>query len=385
MTQRSRVTGGLVALAVSAQLGAFAGRVSAQAAAVPESPEAKAVIAEFRIEEGKTPVRQFPRWRAPKKILLSGTYTPAQLSEVKGLAPGAEFAVAPRDRAAMMAAIADADAFMGMCNNAELIAAGKELRWVKNGSACVEDCVTNPAFRGGKVLLTNQQHPDAPVIAEHVIALMLAVQRNLPGFVRAQEQGHWIAKSGSGQPITHVKGRTMLVVGLGGIGTDVAERAHGLGMKIVATRNTGHEGPSYISYVGLSSEMSKLAPDADVVVNCTPLTPETTSIFDAKFFAAMKKGAMFINVGRGKSVVTNDLVEALKSGQVGSAALDVTDPEPLPDGHPLWTFPNVLITPHAANLSDLKGENQWVIMKENIRRYAAGEKMLSVVNPKLRY
>ncbi|MFI5284154.1 MAG: hypothetical protein ACHQ0J_13640 [Candidatus Dormibacterales bacterium] len=88
MTQRSRVTGELVALAVSAQLGAFAGRVSAQAAAVPESPEAKVVIAELRIEEGKTPVRQFPRWRAPKKILLSGTYTPAQLSKVKVLAPG---------------------------------------------------------------------------------------------------------------------------------------------------------------------------------------------------------------------------------------------------------------------------------------------------------
>ncbi len=132
--------------------------------------------------------------------------------------------------------------------------------------------------------------------------------------------------------------------------------------------------------MGLSDEAVTLAAGADVVVNATPLTPETTGIFDAAFFEAMKPTAYFINIGRGKSVVTDDLMTALESGQIAGAGLDVTDPEPLPAGHPLWEAPNVLITPHVSAGSDLARQRLFTLWKENLRRYVAGERMLSVVD-----
>jgi phosphoglycerate dehydrogenase-like enzyme len=177
-----------------------------------------------------------------------------------------------------------------------------------------------------------------------------------------------------------VDGKTMLVVGLGGIGSEVAKRAHALGMKVIATRNSGRTGPEYVSYVGLPDELLKLAAQADFVVNTAPLTPQTKGVFDAAFFAQMKPTAYFINIARGGSVVTSALVDALNSKKIAGAGLDVTDPEPLPDGHPLWKAPNVIITPHVANDSDIGFDAQVQVVKENLRRYAAGEKMLSVVD-----
>jgi phosphoglycerate dehydrogenase-like enzyme len=117
-----------------------------------------------------------------------------------------------------------------------------------------------------------------------------------------------------------------------------------------------------------------------VVVNTTPLTPETTGLFDAEFFAAMKPTAYFMNVGRGKSVVTADLLAALESGGIAGAGLDVTDPEPLPSGHPLWRLTNVIITPHMSGMSDRRRDRLWILIEENLRRYVAGERMLSVVD-----
>jgi phosphoglycerate dehydrogenase-like enzyme len=177
-----------------------------------------------------------------------------------------------------------------------------------------------------------------------------------------------------------IEGKTLLVVGLGGIGTEVAKRAHALGMNVVATRASGRDGPDFVSYVGLPAELRQLAGKSDFIVNTVPLTAQTTAMFDAKFFAAARKGAYFFNVGRGASVVQDDLVAALRSGQIAGAGLDVTDPEPLPADHPLWTFRNVIITPHVATASDLGPGSRIAIARENLRRYAAGEPLLSVVD-----
>jgi phosphoglycerate dehydrogenase-like enzyme len=124
----------------------------------------------------------------------------------------------------------------------------------------------------------------------------------------------------------------------------------------------------------------KLAGQADVVVNTTPLTAATTGLFDAKFFASMKPTAYFINVARGGAVVTGDLVAALNEGRIGGAGLDVTDPEPLPPEHPLWKAKNVIITPHVSSGSDMRPEQRMTFIRENMRRYVAGEKMLSEVD-----
>jgi phosphoglycerate dehydrogenase-like enzyme len=151
-------------------------------------------------------------------------------------------------------------------------------------------------------------------------------------------------------------------------------------MRVIATRASGRAGPDYVSYVGLPDELLKLAAEADFVVNTAPLTAATTGMFDAKFFAAVKPGAFFVNVGRGRSVVQTDLIAALRSGRLGGAGLDVTDPEPLPADSPLWQLPNVIITPHVSASSDLGAEARFAIAIENLRRYVAGERMLSVVD-----
>jgi phosphoglycerate dehydrogenase-like enzyme len=178
-----------------------------------------------------------------------------------------------------------------------------------------------------------------------------------------------------------IAGKTALVVGLGGIGTEFARRAHALGMKVTATRNSGRGGPEFVSYVGRPDELLTLAKDADVIFNAVPLTPATTDLFDARFFAVLKPTAYVLNVGRGKSIVTSALIEALASGKLAGAGLDVTEPEPLPPDHPLWKAPNVIITPHVSARSDVPSEKAWAVVYENIRRYAAGERLLSVVDP----
>jgi phosphoglycerate dehydrogenase-like enzyme len=217
-------------------------------------------------------------------------------------------------------------------------------------------------------------------ISEHAIALTLALARGLPRFGRYQHAGRWRGGDAERAGMREVGGHTMLVVGLGGIGTEIARRAHALGMRVIATRNSGRGGPEFVAKVGLAGDLLEFAREADVVVNATPLTPETTGLFDAAFFAAMKPHGYFINVARGRSVVTADLVAALRSGRLAGAGLDVTDPEPLPAGHPLWSMPNVAITPHVAPSSDAQADRNWTLVAENVRRYAAGEPLLNVVD-----
>jgi phosphoglycerate dehydrogenase-like enzyme len=151
-------------------------------------------------------------------------------------------------------------------------------------------------------------------------------------------------------------------------------------MRVIATRGSRREGPDYVDYVGLGEETLDLARQADVVINTAPLTDRTRGMFDAAFFSAMKPTAYFISVGRGQSTVTDDLVAALESGQVAGAGLDVTDPEPLPEGHPLWRMPRVIITPHTAGRSDRSRDRLYLLVQENLRRYVAGEPLISVVD-----
>jgi phosphoglycerate dehydrogenase-like enzyme len=224
------------------------------------------------------------------------------------------------------------------------------------------------------------QRVAGPVMAEHVMALMLAFSRNLQFYIPEQRAGRWTPDVPPPARSKTLHGKTVLVAGLGGIGTEVARRAHALGMRVTATRASGRDGPDFVSYVGLPDELHELAAEADFIVNTTPLTAATTGLFDAGFFAAAKPGAYFINVGRGGSVGETDLVAALRSGRLAGAGLDVTEPEPLPASSPLWKMQNVIITPHVSSDSDIGIEARIVVIAENLRRYVAGERMLSVVD-----
>ncbi len=371
----SRPAVGLLAVLLSLPAGQAWAAPSAAAPSPAATPAAAAELIEsLGLRVAPTPVRERKGWRPPRVILVS-RYERDLVPQLQQVAPQAKIIVidtaTPRD-------IAAADATIGVCS-AEVLQAARHLEWIQWPAAGVERCVGQPLLRERSPLLTNLQRTMGPSIAEHVIAMMLALSRHFDEFYRQQEQSHWESDD-SAPELQDVDGKTVLVAGLGGIGTEVARRAHALGMRVVATRASGREGPDFVSYVGLPDELPKLAKDADFVVNCLPLTPETTGIFNKDFFAAMKHSAYFISIGRGKSTVTADLTAALTQGTIAGAGLDVVDPEPLPADNPLWHAPHLILTPHISANTAVSREARDAVIAENLRRYVAGEPMLSVVD-----
>lgn len=338
------------------------------------------LIEEYDLEVADTPVRERPGWRKPQRILVA-YQGPETLSWMGEAVPEVELVGVGGEREALEK-LEGADGVIGLCTS-RLLEAGEDIRWIQLYSAGVENCIGLGAFAERKPLLTNMQRIAAPVIAEHVIAMMMALSRNLEAFVGFQDNGQWRRDATADMRV--IKGKTMLVAGLGGIGTETARRAHALGMTVTATRASSREGPDFVSRVGLPGELTELAAEADVVVNALPLTDETRDLFDAGLFGTMKSSALFINVGRGGTVVTDDLVAALNGGEIAGAGLDVTDPEPLPSDHPLWQAPDTIITPHVATRSDIDNEAARKVVRENLRRYVNGEPMLSVVDPERGY
>jgi phosphoglycerate dehydrogenase-like enzyme len=156
-------------------------------------------------------------------------------------------------------------------------------------------------------------------------------------------------------------------------------------MRVIATRRGDDPAPAFVSRVGHAGDLMGMLPEADVVAICVPLTAETQGMFNAKAFAAMKPGAYLINIARGKVVDLAALVSALESKRLAGACLDVTDPEPLPAESPLWRFANVVITPHMSAESELTHDRAWLLLKENVRRFGAGEPLLNVVDLKAGY
>jgi phosphoglycerate dehydrogenase-like enzyme len=338
------------------------------------------LIEQTGIEVGDVAMRDMPGWREPRKIVMPDYDLSAQ--ELEALLPGVEVVIA-RSEAEILANIKGADAIIGSCNR-HLIDAAEDAIWVQVGSAGVDRCVGAERIANGSAVLTNMQKMSSPVIGEHVIALTLSLARNIPQFAKNMSGGKWHRRSDVANGMMSVAGKTMLVIGLGGIGTEAARRAAALDMRVIGTRRSSREGPDFVAYVGLSDELFELAAEADFIVNALPLTKETTGLLNEEFFSAAKHGAFLINVGRGPTVVTDDLVAALKSGKIAGAALDVTDPEPLPADHPLWQMDNVIVTPHVSS-RDSNRARRMILLKENLRRFAAGDALLNVVDPELGY
>jgi phosphoglycerate dehydrogenase-like enzyme len=337
--------------------------------ALPTAAQGQTLVEKFGLRESQAPIRENPRWREPRKIVVDAGV--AGLADaLRGVLPAATV-VAANPGADLIAAVADADVLIGrslvVCAAPVLLAA-RELRWIQSVYAGVEVCTSQPALVERNVLLTNMRAMASPVIAEHTFALLLGLTRGLQWWLPAQQRQDW-TRDFSNKPLRTLAGQTMLVVGLGG-----------MGMRVIATRATPQARPDYVDYVGTAEELPSLLPQADVIVNALPLTSSTRGLFAAPLFARTKRGAFFINVGRGASVVSLDLAAALQSGQLGGAGLDVTEPEPLPADHPLWRAPNIIISPHIAGESDLGDAPQIALLRENLQRYRSGGRMLSVVD-----
>jgi len=267
----------------------------------------------------------------------------------------------------------------------ELLEKAPNLVWVQALSAGVDRYVTmKPLVDNDKIVLTNMRAVHGPAIADHSMAMLLQLTRNLRHYTEQQKDGKW-NEGDTPWPSSALAGKTMLVLGLGGIGTEIAQRAHGFGMKVIATRRSDAPSPEFVHHVGKPGELLTLLPQADMVAVCVPLTADTEGMIKQAEFNAMKPGAILINIARGKIVDTDAMMSALKDGRLAGACLDVTDPEPLPPEHPLWKMPNVVITPHVAADAAITDERRRALVRENMRRFGAGEPLLNVVDKKAGY
>jgi phosphoglycerate dehydrogenase-like enzyme len=217
------------------------------------------------------------------------------------------------------------------------------------------------------VLLCNGRGIHNASTAEHAVALTLACLRGIPGFVEDQHEGRW--DQGWREALAD---KTALIIGYGDIGRDIERRLIPFEVSVVRVARTARDG------VHTTADLPDLLPDADVVILVVPDTSETRGLVDSEFLRQMKLGALLVNVARGPVVVTDDLLQALYAGQV-RAALDVTDPEPLPPDHPLWQAPGVLITPHVGGATPAMWPRAYKLVREQLRRFAAGEPLANVM------
>lgn len=315
---------------------------------------------------------------------LAGAMSEEELAAWKNAAPNVTV-IAGLNRQSAMPHAAKANAIDVRVLSPELLEKSPNLVWVAAMSAGVDRYMTmKPLMENDRIVLTNMRAVHGPAIADHSFAMLLQLTRNMEFYSDAQDVGRW-SDGDTPWASTALAGKSMLVVGIGGIGTEIAQRAHGFGMKVIATRRSDAPAPEYVAHVGKPDELLKLLPQADVVAVCVPLTPETNGLFNETAFKAMKRGAIIINIARGQVIDSASLIAALESGQVGGACLDVTDPEPLPADSPLWKMPNVVITPHTAADAEVTSQRRDALMLENVRRFGAGEPLLNVVDKKAGY
>jgi phosphoglycerate dehydrogenase-like enzyme len=303
-----------------------------------------------------------------------------QLAELRQAVPTAELVVA-QNTAEAVRLVADADACYGF-GTPEVVRAGKKLRWMQCPSAGVEGYIF-PELVNSSIVLTNAQRLYAPEIADQAMAYLLSFTRSLPHFAGEQRQGSWGPREGV--LLDELQGKTMVIVGFGGIGTEIARRANAFGVRVLATDPKVTEKPDFLAELHKPADLHRLLPQADILVSAVPITPVTRKMIGDPEFALLKPTTILINVSRGGVVDTDALVRALREKRIAAAGLDVSDPEPLPKGHPLWQMANVILTPHTAGTSPGGFRRVRELFKENLRRFAAGETLKNVVDKQAGY
>lgn len=316
-----------------------------------------------------------------KKILISNA-DPAVLKELQ-TAPG-DLKLVTVTPETVMNEIKDADAFIGEIKP-DQVRAGKNLKWVQVMSAGVERVLHLSGgndLRDSQIVLTNNQIVQGPEIADHALAMLLTLSRGIHTFIAHRQQELWQARP---YPGIELSGRTAVVIGVGGIGSQIALRASAFGMEVIGVDPEDIPFSPFLKKVVKPDQIDQVLPMADVVFVSAPHTPASHKMLGPKQFELMKANSYFIAVSRGGLYDLGALVKALDSRRLAGAGVDVTDPEPLPKGHPLWKFDNAIITPHIAGRSDKDRARMVSTIKENMRRFAEGKPLLNVVDKQKGY
>jgi len=275
------------------------------------------------------------------------------------------------------------EVFFG-CNCQRVIKAAKNLRWFACAYAGIDPYVEDDAWGNPACLLSNSAGAYGVTIAEHVVMVLLMLLRRMPEYERMRTEQEWRRLS----PIRSVQGLRATVAGTGNVGTETAKRLRALGATVRGVRRDKSKGgdPAFEGIFAME-EIDSLLPETDALILCLPGTRETRRVVDRARLALLPQGSYLVNMGRGPAVDPEALLEALQSGHLAGAALDVTDPEPPAPDSPLWTQPNLVLTPHCAGDMALQYTCDRVVemFVEDLPRYAAGEPLLHGVDRRREY
>lgn len=319
-------------------------------------------------------------------LIITGTALPDVPPDIierilEAAGPGSTVSVVDSDGEALEFG-ADADVVLGFVTP-QLYAAAPKLRWVHAIASGVNRYLY-PAFRDGEVMLSSEKGQVGPQLADHAFALLLALTRKVASAIRLGPEA-WDQRRALRMQETELTGKVMGIVGYGGAGRAVAQRATAFGMRSLAVDRDALEGDDHVEAVWSLDRFNELLEASDVVAVCCPLTPETQDLFDRDAFARMPRGSMIVNVTRGEIIDADALIEALDSGQLAGAGLDVAPIEPLPEDHPLWQRDDVVMTPHAAGASQLRAPRNIDRFCGNLRRLRNGEPLEGLIDKQAGY
>jgi phosphoglycerate dehydrogenase-like enzyme len=275
----------------------------------------------------------------------------------------------------------DTDIFVGSSLRADQLRDARKLKWVHSTAAGVSQLVY-PELRDSGILVTNPRGIFSVPMAEHTMGLLVALARNFPDSVRFQDKSSWGQQQIWDMPqrLTELNGKTLLIVGFGSIGHELAKRARAFDMRVWGVTRSGKGDNALAERIVPVARLHEVLAQADYVVIAAPETSETKHLIGAEEISRMKRGACLINVGRGSLLDESALLAALQSGQLGGGVLDVTSLEPLPADSPLWKAPNLLITPHTSAVSDRLWERETEMLLELLERWFSGREMVNVVD-----
>jgi D-2-hydroxyacid dehydrogenase (NADP+) len=278
----------------------------------------------------------------------------------------------------------DTDIFVGYSLRAEQLAMSRKLKWIHATAAAVGQLMY-PELRSSGIEVTNASGVHRIPMAEHILGTLIALARRFPDCIRYQQQSHWAQQElWDGMPAAlrprELRGQTVLFIGFGAIGREVAKIAQPLGVRIWAVTRSGKADANLAERVFPASMLHEALPLADFVILAAPETPETSRMMGAREFALMKPSAYFVNVARGALVDESALIQALEQRKIAGAALDVTSQEPLPPENQLWKADNLFITPHMSAVSEHLWERQTDLVIENLERWFSGRELVNRVD-----
>ncbi len=314
-----------------------------------------------------------------KKLVIINHLYPDRIRPIADAVPGSVVEAYPKVKEALPhLADADAVAMWGFQNATPILEAAPHLQWVHSLSDGVERLLV-PAMFERDIILTNSHGVHDNAVSEHTLAFILAWYHRLHEAMRSQYQREW--KRPTGDVLT---GKRLLIVGFGGIGRAIAAKARPFGMTILAVKRTPAPDPLADEMYG-AADLLSILPTADVIVAALPSTADTERVFDEKAFSVMKEGALFVNIARASVVDETALINALQSGHLAGAALDVFNSEPIPDDHPFWDMPNVIMTPHTASRTPDSWARVLALLRDNFAAWSEGRPMANVIDKRKGY